>query len=103
MKTRNDDFSGKEHPQEHNIQSEFKFTAPDGTYYKLELDFSPKSFLDVIGKHCIRKPVPWQKFTEFTEAEKAKLPAGTRRRGTYAPALNVNSVIATLVSEEISQ
>jgi hypothetical protein len=106
MKTRNDDFSGAEYPQEHNIGMELTFSSPDGKYYKATLDVSPSSFLGTIVKACIRKPFPWEEFVRFTEAEQAeelrKKPS-SKRKGIYKPATNVNAIIATLVEEKISQ
>ena len=102
MKTRTDDFSGKNYPQEHNVQLELKFTSPEGKYYKATLDVSPESFLGIISKHCLVKPFPWEEFTSFTPEELAKLPANSKRRGTYKPAPSVNSIIASLISEKVS-
>ena len=105
MKTNNDDFSGLEYNTELNVSGVFTFVAPDGKYFKAELDISPKSFLDVIAKHCIRKPFPWQEFVRFSETEQAeelrKKPS-SKRKGTYKPAGNVNSIIASLVEEKVT-
>ena len=102
MKTRNCDFSGKTYAQELNIAATFEFNAPDGKYYKAELDISPESFIGFIARNAVVKPFPWQLFTRFTAEELAKQPANSRKRGTYTPAGNVNSIIASLIEEKVS-
>lgn len=102
MKTRNDDFSRESYPEENNVQATFAFKALDGKYYKAELDISPSSFINVVAKHCIRKPFPWAEFVRFTEEEQAKQPANSRRKGTYKPAPNVNGIIASLIEEKVT-
>lgn len=105
MKTNNDDFSNASYPKEHNISGTFKFTDLEGNYYTLDLDFSPQSFLNVIGKNSIRKPTPWAKFQRFTEEELAqerKVKPNSKRQGIYKPAPNVNSIIASLIEEKVS-
>jgi len=99
MKTNNDDFSGKEYPKEQNIRGVFDFNDAEGAYYKVELDFSPSSFLSVVAKNCVRKPFPWSKFKRFTDEEMNKLPSGSRKKGIYSPAPNVNQIIASMVQE----
>jgi len=106
MKTNNDDFSNASYPKEHNISASFKFNDLEGNYYTLDLDFSPQSFLNVVGKNCIRKPTPWAKFNRFTDEEQAqelKRNPSSRRKGLYKPAPNVNSIIASLIEEKVTQ
>lgn len=103
MKTRNDDFSGKEYPQEQNIAMTCTFNDAEGNYYKLELDVSPSSFINVVAKNLVRKPAPWAKFKRYTDEELAKLPANSRKKGTYTPAPNVNQIIASLIEEKVTQ
>jgi len=105
MKTNNDDFSNLSYPKEHNISGEFKFNDLEGNYYTLELDFSPQSFLNVVGKNCVRKPTPWAKFHRFTEQEQAeelRNKPQSKRKGTYKPAPNVNQIIASLIDEKVT-
>ena len=99
MKTRNDDFSEATHPEENNIAGTFAFRDANGKYYKLELDFSPSSFLKVVQGNCIRKPLSWQEYVKHTTEEQKKEFNG--RAGHYIPAKSVTQMIASLVEETI--
>ena len=100
MKSRNDDFSNGTHPEENNITAKFGFRSAEGKYFALELDFSPSSFLEVIQRNCIRKPLAWQEYVKHTTEEQKKEYAG--RAGHYVPAKNVSQMIASLVEEKVT-
>ena len=96
MKTRNDDFTGKEHPEENNIEAQFVFKN-GGKYFRLSMDMSPQSFLNIIQKNSVRKPLPWGEYKKYTEEEiKAN---GGFRKGQYIPSAGVTQTIASLVPE----
>jgi len=97
MKTRQDDFSNHSYPEENNIAGSFTFKASDGKYFKLELDFSPASFMNTIAKNAIRKPLPWGEYIKHSTEEEKKKYNG--RNGHYEPAKNVSQIIASLIEE----
>lgn len=97
MKTRQDDFSTNSHPEENNVGASFSFKASDGKYYKCDMDFSPESFLRVIGKNAVRKP-SWGEYVKHTTEDEKKKYNG--RSGHYEPAKNVMSIIASLIEEK---
>ena len=101
MKTRNDDFSNSVHAEEHNVSGTFTFKGEDGNYYRLDLDFSPSSFIKVVANSSIRKPLPWGQYIKHkTDEEKAKY---NGRAGHYEPAKNVTQIIASLIEEKVEQ
>lgn len=97
MKTRNDDFSNATYAEENNIAGTFVFRTGDGKYNKLELDFSPSSFLKVIQGNAVRKPLAWQEYVKHNSEEEKKQYGG--RAGHYIPAKNITQQIASLVEE----
>lgn len=95
LRTRNDDFTGKEHADENNIEAQFVFKN-GGKYFKLTMDMSPQSFLNIIQKNSIRKPLPWGEYKKYSE-EEVKQNGG--RKGFYSPSTGVTQTIASLVPE----
>lgn len=101
MKTRNDDFSNATHAEEENIAGSFSFRGADGKFYRLDLDFSPASFMRIVAQNSIRKPLPWGEYVKHNTDEEKKKYNG--RPGHYEPAKNVTSIIASLIEEQVKQ
>lgn len=82
MKTVRDDFNGNEHSTEDNVKIAISFSDGD-TYYKAEIDASPKSVMDFIAKNMKSKNIPFGRYIKHVTDEEIKKYNG--KRGRYEP------------------